>query len=201
MDGNPFEKSNWWTLLPAAEIQALRRIGFGRKTGLGLHPALLVVDAQNTFVGEDKPLLESMKRYPVSSGASAPRALRIIGRLISSFRQTGLPIIYTKSRSFAKAAPKAKAGDLDIVEKISPHRGDFVIEKFAPSPFYGTNILQILNRCGVDSVVVTGGTTSGWVRATVVDAFSAGYKVVVVPEATFDRIQLSRDIGLFGLWL
>ena len=71
-----------------------------------------------------------------------------------------------------------------------------MVRKQKPSAFFGTPLQSYLNLLGADSLVVTGGTTSGCVRATVVDAFSANYRVAVVAEACFDRVQSSHALSL-----
>lgn len=71
--------------------------------------------------------------------------------------------------------------------------------KAKPSAFFGTPLLSVLIDLGVDSLVVCGGTTSGCVRATVVDAFSYNLAVAVAAEATFDRIEASHWMSLYDL--
>jgi len=68
--------------------------------------------------------------------------------------------------------------------------------KQKPSGFFGTNLLSYLVLLGCDSVVVTGTTTSGCVRATVLDAFSNNFRVTVAKEACFDRSQASHAVNL-----
>ena len=73
---------------------------------------------------------------------------------------------------------------------------DIVIRKIKPSAFYGTPLQAFLNDLGADSLVVTGTTTSGCVRASVLDAFSNNLRVVIAEEACFDRSQASHAINL-----
>jgi nicotinamidase-related amidase len=86
-----------------------------------------------------------------------------------------------------------------IPEEIAPAPADIVLPKTKPSLFHGTPLLDLLVREGVDTLVVTGGTTSGCVRATVIDAFSYNFPVLVVEEGVFDRGRLSHAVNLFDI--
>jgi nicotinamidase-related amidase len=88
---------------------------------------------------------------------------------------------------------------MEIVKEIAPAPADIVVHKPKPSGFFGTPLQSVLNDYGVDTLLVTGGSTSGCVRATVVDAFSFNYFVAVVEEGTFDRIQLSHKANLLDM--
>ena len=87
----------------------------------------------------------------------------------------------------------------DIVDAIAPHPLDFVIAQTKPSVFFGTPFLAMLLDLKVDSLIVCGGTTSGCVRATAVDAFSHNLRCAVVAEACFDRLQASHAMSLVDL--
>ena len=84
----------------------------------------------------------------------------------------------------------------EIVDEIAPEPHDIIVLKQKPSGFFGTNLLSYLVLLGCDSVIVTGTTTSGCVRATVLDAFSNNFRVTVAEEACFDRSQASHAINL-----
>src|SRR5690242_16955532 len=79
---------------------------------------------------------------------------------------------------------------------IAPAPRDIVIRKRKPSGFFGSNLAAYLTLLGADSVVVVGTTTSGCVRATVVDAFSLNYRVTLAEEGCFDRSEASHAISL-----
>ena len=83
-----------------------------------------------------------------------------------------------------------------ILDEIAPAPQDIVIRKLKPSGFYGTNLESFLTLLGADSLIVMGTTTSGCVRATVLDAFSSNYRLAVVEDACFDRSQASHAINL-----
>jgi maleamate amidohydrolase len=134
--------------------------------------------------------------------------------LVDKAHEKGLPVIYTTgvrrednwdSGSWAwknkRAGEKPKVAVTnrdgnEIVDEIAPGPQDIVILKQKPSGFFGTNMSSYLTLLGCDSVVVTGTTTSGCVRATVLDAFSLNYHVALAEEGCFDRSQASHAINL-----
>jgi nicotinamidase-related amidase len=85
------------------------------------------------------------------------------------------------------------------VKEIAPLPHEILIEKLKPSPFHGTPLTGFLTDLGVDTLLVTGTTTSGCVRAAVIDAFSLNYKISIVEECTFDRFESSHAINLFDM--
>jgi nicotinamidase-related amidase len=87
----------------------------------------------------------------------------------------------------------------EIVDEVAPIPGEIVLKKTAPSAFCGTPLTDILNGMRVDTVVVAGESTSGCVRATVVDGKSHRFKVVVPEECVFDRDEASHAINLFDM--
>lgn len=91
------------------------------------------------------------------------------------------------------------ADDYEIYEAFAPEPGDIIIYKERASGFYGTPLIAHLTRLGVRSLIVCGESTSGCVRASVVDAYSNGYHVSVVEECVFDRSVVSHKVNLFDL--
>jgi maleamate amidohydrolase len=187
--------------------------GFGARAGFGKRPALLVIDVNWAFCGErPEPILESIKRWRTSCGEESWVALDYIKQLIEAARRKGLPVIYTtgerrpdnwdagswrwkSSRGEEPTQSNSRDGN-EIVAMIAPGAKDIVIKKQKPSGFFGTNLASYLTLLGCDSVVVVGTTTSGCVRATVVDAFSLNYRVILAEEGCFDRSQASHALSL-----
>src|SRR6201999_1830903 len=104
-----------------------------------------------------------------------------------------------KSSRAGEDAVSQRKTNLDpnaIVTPIEPGPRDILIRKQKPSGFFGTNMASYLTLLGCDSVIVTGATTSGCVRATVLDAFSLNYRVAIAEECCFDRSQASHAINL-----
>jgi nicotinamidase-related amidase len=189
--------------------------GFGARAGFGKRPALLVIDVNWAFCGErPEPILESIKRWRTSCGEDAWVALDYIKRLILAARAKALPVIYTtgerradnwdagswrwKSTRGEEASGSARPNidGNEIVEMIAPGPRDIVIRKQKPSGFFGSNLASYLTLLGADSVIVVGTTTSGCVRATVVDAFSLNYRVILAEEGCFDRSEASHAVSL-----
>lgn len=91
------------------------------------------------------------------------------------------------------------ADDAEVLAEIAPTSEGMVIRKNRPSVFFATKLDETLKARGADSVICVGGTTSGCVRAAVVDAFSYGYKVSGVSDATFDRSDFIHCVSLFNV--
>jgi maleamate amidohydrolase len=92
--------------------------------------------------------------------------------------------------------PASNLDGNEIVTPIAPGPRDILVYKQKPSGFFGTNLASYLTLLGCDSVIVTGTTTSGCVRATVLDAFSLNYRISLAEEGCFDRSQASHAINL-----
>ena len=206
----------WDDVIPEEDREIYAKAGYGKRgRGLGKRVALLVVDFLYAFIGDrPEPVLESIKRFPNSCGIHGWRAIRPTQELIQAVRKANGPIIYAQSQPKLDQPPqidpwttqgryleKTRIGRKnDVVDEIAPEPGDIVIDKhFRPSMFNGTPLVGILNSLGVDTCIVCGCTTSGCVRATVVDAFSYNYKVIVAEECVFDRSQLSHKVNLFEM--
>jgi nicotinamidase-related amidase len=87
----------------------------------------------------------------------------------------------------------------DFVAEVAPREGDVLLPKKHPSAFFGTALASHLIDLHADTVVVTGCTTSGCVRGTVVDAFAYNFKVVVPEECVYDRGATSHAVNLFDM--
>jgi maleamate amidohydrolase len=189
--------------------------GFGARAGFGRRPALVIIDVNWAFCGERaEPILESIKKWRTSCGEDAWAALPYIRQLIDAAHAKGLPVIYTTGEGRAdkwdrggwswKSSRGGEAGgrpgsNLDgneIAAPIAPSPQDIVIKKQKPSGFFGTNLASYLTLLGADSLIVTGTTTSGCVRATVVDAFNLNYRCTLAEEGCFDRSEASHALSL-----
>lgn len=190
---------------------------FGQIGGFGQRPALLVIDVNYAFCGKrSQPILEAIKEYSTACGEDAWHAMPHICRLIDAAHDHVLPLIYTTGqrradgwdsgswtwkfaqRQTATAVAGLPDGNL-IVDDIAPLPHDIIVTKRKPSAFFGTDLASFLTLLRCDSLIVTGATTSGCVRATVLDAFSLNYRVTVVEEACFDRTESSHAISLFDM--
>jgi nicotinamidase-related amidase len=209
----------WNEFLTERDKQVFAASGYGARQGFGKRPAVLIVDVNYAFCGEGpQPILESIRRWRNSCGEEAWDGVKAIRRLATAARARGVPVIYTtgirrednwdsgswswknsRSAEDGPQAPKPEPTAVDgntIVAEIEPAPQDIVIHKQKPSGFHGTPLQSFLVLLGVDSLLVTGTTTSGCVRASVVDAFSNNYRVSLVEEGCFDRSQASHAINL-----
>lgn len=209
----------WDAYLSGADAARLRRTGICGPRGLGSRPALLVIDVSWSFAGDDPQadIRESIRRWPNSCGREGWHAVTRIAALVGAARRCALPVLYSTGRVRAdgwdrggwrwKNARTDETGAPDgagregneIVDALRPAEGEPVFRKRKPSMFFGTPAAATLRRLGCDSVILTGTTTSGCVRASAVDAFSHGFRVAVVADACFDRGQASHAIALFDM--
>jgi nicotinamidase-related amidase len=205
----------WNQFLTERDKAVFAAAGYGTRGGFGKRPALLVIDVNYAFCGDKpEPILESIKRWRNSCGEESWPAVAAIRSLIDKAHEKGIPVIYTtgvrradnwdagswawkNNRSSEKpSTPATNRDGNEIVAEIAPAPQDIVVYKQKPSGFFGTNLASYLQLLGCDSVIVTGTTTSGCVRATVLDAFSMNFRVALAEEGCFDRSQASHAINL-----
>jgi maleamate amidohydrolase len=209
--------ATWDDILTPRDKEVFALSGYGKRAGFGQRPAMLVIDVNYNFVGDKpEPILDSVKRFRNSCGEEGWEGVHRIRELLSEARKKHLPTFYTtghddrtNSVAFGRWQAKNSRSIEDmteewdksnhIVEEIAPQRGDIVVRKQKPSAFFGTPLISMLNEVHADSVLVTGTTTSGCVRASVIDAFSYNLKVSVIEECVFDRGQASHKINLFDM--
>lgn len=189
--------------------------GYGATLGFGSRPAVLVIDVNYDFVGhEPAPILESAAQWHNSCGEEGWEGVAAIATLLEAAREHSLPIFYSTSEEpradrlgrglwrTSRGAEKTEVPGFvgsDIVREIGPEPRDVVLRKSKPSAFFGTGLLSLLLELEVDTLLVTGTTTSGCVRASVLDAFNHNINVAVVEEGCFDRGQASHAINLFDM--
>jgi maleamate amidohydrolase len=193
----------WDDLIPQEDLKMFAKSKMGGKAGYGKRPAIVVVDMTYGFVDDAYPLGCSKMGWP---------AVRANKQLLGKGREVGVPILFTRGyhpktsteRGRWKSVTSLETKDLDpkfheIVEEIRPLPDEVVITKIFPSAFFNTNLISMLNYHNVDTVIVTGMTTSGCVRATAVDAFSYNFMVVIPEECVGDRGMVSHKVSLFDM--
>lgn len=178
--------------------------GFGRALEWGSKPAVLVVDMVRAYFEPGAELYMGSRD-----------CLDSTMRVIAAAREAGVPVIYSRVeyspdgvdgglyfkkigalRHFVRGSGSPYA---DIVPDIAPEPGDLIVTKQYPSAFFGTTLGATLASSRIDTLVVCGVSTSGCVRATVVDAISYGYVPVVVREGVGDRDPRPHEASLFDM--
>lgn len=175
---------------------------FGGHLPFGKRPALLIVDFVKAYLEKDSPLY-----------AGVEDALASNERLLAAARAAGIPVLFTN----VVYAPGGKDGGLfyrkvpalsvfergsplgDFPDSLQPVEGELVISKQYASSFFGTHLAATLTSQGVDTLLITGLSTSGCVRATALDACQHGFLPFVVREACGDRHPGPHEASLFDL--
>jgi len=163
----------------------------------------VVVDVNRGFTDPASPLV-----------CDLDVCVEAIARLLDAFRGAGLPVVFT-TVCYDDAGRQAAAVFIEkipallvlepgsewiaIDPRIAPIEGEPVLSKYFASAFFGTTLSSLLSTAGCDTVVVTGASTSGCVRATALDALQHGYRVVVPREAVGDRNPAAHDANLYDL--
>ena len=209
-------KRVWDDYLTERDRQVFESAGYGKRMGFGTRPALFVIDVQYNFCGDEpQPILEAVKKYRTACGEEAWQAVPHIERLMKICRERNLPIFYTvserrpdmldsgvqvgKSHRGAEKTSQEGTHATQTVAPLAPRPEDFLIGKRKPSAFFGTPFMSHLNFLDIDTLIVTGCTTSGCVRATSVDAFSYNFRTVVPEECVYDRSRVSHAVNLFDM--
>ncbi len=202
----------WDQVITDDEKKRYKEAGFGGQGSIGKRPALLIIDVQYRTIGtKPKPYWEAIKEYPTSCGDVGWSAVENIKRLLSLFRDRGFPILYphvapknlaTDGGRLAEKIPSIMGIDskgYEFVEEIAPISGDILLPKKHPSAFFGTPLVSHLIDLNVDTLVVTGCTTSGCIRSSVTDAFAYNFKVLVPDDAVYDRSPTSHAVNLWDM--
>ena len=185
-----------------SESDIYRKQGFGNSSGFGVQPALLVVDFVNGFNDPD-----------LFGGGNIAQAIAQTAVLLAAAREAGVPVCFTRvvyaadgsdAGIFCLKAPGLKILTEDhvssaVVDELAPAPGEYVLRKTQPSAFFGTDLIGWLVQRRVDTLIVTGATTSGCVRATVVDAMSHNFRTIVATDCVGDRALGPHDANLFDM--
>lgn len=178
--------------------------GFGQRAGgVGRRPALVVVDINNGFTDPASPLV-----------CDLDETVEAIRRLLDAMRRAELPVVFTTvsygegdkvtAKAFIDKVPvlltlAAGSSWVEVDERIAPLPTEPVLNKLFASAFFGTALGSMLASHGCDSLIVTGASTSGCVRATAVDALQHGYRPIVPREAVGDRNPAAHDAALYDI--
>jgi maleamate amidohydrolase len=177
--------------------------GFGQRIGFGERPGLVVIDILKAFTDPTQPL-----------GADLSREIEAIRQVLAAARAAGVPIFYTTVayeeqdlRDAGIWALKQKgvvtlqAGTpgVELDPRLERRAEEAIILKKYASAFFGTDFVTRLNTRRIDTLLITGCTTSGCVRATAVDAVQNGLRPMVIREAVGDRAEAAHRQSLFDL--
>ena len=179
-----------------------RRQNMGNASGVGARCGLILVDFVNGFVDEAQ-----------FGGPHIAAAVQATRPLLAAFRRAGLPVAHTrvvfaddgsnKNVFCLKVPPLAtlteQAFASQIVADLKPQAGELVVRKTSASAFFSTGLAEWLRLRGVDTAVVVGCTTSGCVRATVVDAMQFNFRTIVVEDCVGDRAMEPHEANLFDM--
>ena len=170
-------------------------------TRIGSSPALVVVDMCRGFIDPSSPL-----------GFECNELIEANIRLVSKFREKNLPVIFTTTLyrdEFEASVFRSRLPDLNILkpgseeisflETLSPNKDEKLIEKKFASAFFETSLANHLNQIQVDSVIVSGVTTSGCVRATALDSLQNNFLTIVAEDCVGDRDLNAHQANLFDL--
>lgn len=185
-----------------SQAQAYADAGFGASVPRGSRPGIVVVDFTYGFTDT---------AYPTAADMSAEVAAT--RRLTDLARSKRMPVIYTviafdegevrvlpwlkKATGMAALRTGSRLVEVDAGTGIQPT--DPVVIKKGASGFFGTSLAAMLTGAGVDTLIVTGATTSGCVRATAVDAVQSGFNVLVPADCCADRAQPPHDAALYDI--
>ncbi len=206
---DPFEDHCWRDVIPAETLALYAH--YKRDLFVGPSPALLAIDLYElAYQGGPKPVAEVAQLYPSACGIHAWDAIAPTQRLFAAARRAGIPVFYTTADTRPESAPRhlpatnRRNATFDpagfvIRPEFAPEPGDVIIAKQRASAFYGTPLTAHLTRLGIRSLIVCGESTSGCVRASVVDAYSHGYHVALAEECCFDRSPLVHKVSLFDM--
>ena len=171
---------------------------FGNSIGFGKSPAVLVVDFINAFTDETSPL-----------GANFSSQLKHTNEILKEARKIGIPRIFTTvayepdlrdAGIWKVKTPTEKliigTRSVEVDKALEREVDEHIIVKKYASAFFGTHLISLLNTEKVDTIIVAGCTTSGCIRATVVDGVSYGFRMMVVEEAVGDRAELTHRVSL-----
>ena len=174
---------------------------FLRGWGFGQRPALVVIDMAYGWTDPD---------YATGS-RRLDEAVEGICRLLPICREKGVPVVYTTSpfRPHEEDDPMHRRQDpahrpwdaraCEIDARLSPLSGELVIRKENASAFFGTHLAPLLVQHGVDTVLVTGCSTSACVRATATDARAFRFKAIVPRQCVQDRAEAAHEYNLFDI--
>jgi maleamate amidohydrolase len=190
-----------------------------QRTGFGSRPALLLIDLYRWVFGDKpEPVLEAINTWPGSCGRAGWNAVPHIQTLLKKAREVAIPIVHVTglgdetgvkgwNKSRGAQGPSVMSPEAserygrrhEIIDEVKPLPGEALLRKASPSAFWGTPLVGHLNFLNVDTLITCGESTSGCVRASVVDGCTYRFRMIVAEECVFDRTEASHAINLFDM--
>jgi maleamate amidohydrolase len=197
----------WDDVVPLSDRERYGKYTQLANIGMGRKPAVIVVDMTESFIDE---------RYSTGCGEPAREAVRATGKLLDHARKRNVPRVFAtwdpgflpeeigfwkcqRPQAVATARSVNLPDPLSLPSELGRQDNEPILLRGKPSAFFGTNLAGMLAFHGADTVIVTGISTSGCVRATVVDAFSLNYRVIVPEECVADRVVVPHKVNLFDM--
>ncbi len=183
--------------------QFLLNCGFGLRMGWGRRPALLIVDFSRSFTNPASPL-----------GSDLSREIAETLKVLEASRRAGIPVTYSTIAFDDQGAHDAElwiakarilgtlrtgSQDVEIDPRLGRREEEPILVKNFASVFFGTDYAMQMHAAEVDTIIITGCTTSGCVRASAVDALQNGFRPMIVREAVGDRLQAAHDQSLIDM--
>lgn len=213
-----------WDRFLTEQDKKLAAIRTPREFGFGDRPALLLIDLYRSVYGDKpEPLFESIRSWPGSCGMAGWNCLPGTLKLLNLAREAGMPVIhvthtisaedgveswtarggknsvYDADQGRARAGSSGERAKFEIIDELKPLPGEVFIRKSSPSAFWGTYLVAHLISRKIDTLIVAGESTSGCVRASVVDGRTHGYRMIVVEDCVFDRTEASHAINMYDM--
>jgi nicotinamidase-related amidase len=188
--------------MPSDTEELYREAGIEGRVGFGESPAVIVVDLQRGFTDPACPL-----------GSDLDAVVEDTSHLLTAAREAGVPVVFTRGvyrpdgrdgGPFAEKVPSVKRLTRDskwteIDPRLKPQDDEHVVDKQQPSGFFRTELDTMFTHRGIDTTIIAGATTSGCVRATVLDACMRGYRPIVPWECVGDRAPDPHEANLFDI--
>jgi len=173
-----------------------QRIGFGKKVGL------VIVDMIKLYADPN---------FSLAQGENMENVIDANKKLLLTARELNVPVFFANAGPRETAVEKGIWGEKvkgskgvsveasKVIDQLSPVNGEVIVTKPKASGFFGTELSGMLHYLGIDTILVTGVTTSGCVRSTVVDGFSHNFRVIIPEECVSDRMEITHLNSLYDM--
>ena len=187
---------------PEKDLDVYERQNFGNRSGFGTTPALLVIDFVNGFADPDE-----------FGGGNIGPAIGATKGILAKCRENSVPVAFTRvvyardgsdNGVFCLKAPGLKdltedSHSSQIVDDLSPIDGEYIVRKTQPSAFFGTSLQSWFTAKRIDTILIAGCTTSGCIRASVIDSMSYNFRTIVLTDCVGDRAIGPHEANLFDM--